>query len=53
VLSTGAIGGLGVINFSPANRFPPWCVVAMVCVITTGKKLPDWSAIVSSSRGTD
>jgi hypothetical protein len=35
------------------GQIPPWCVVAMVCVITTGKKLPDWSAIVSSSRGTD
>jgi hypothetical protein len=35
------------------GQIPPWCVVAMVCVITTGKKLPDWSAIVSSSRGTN
>jgi hypothetical protein len=27
VLSTGAIGGLGVIYFWPANRFPPWAMV--------------------------
>jgi hypothetical protein len=33
------------------RQFPAWCVVAIVCVITTGKKLPDWSALVSSSRG--
>jgi hypothetical protein len=35
------------------GQLPLWCVVAMFCVIITGKKLSERSALVSSLRRTD
>jgi hypothetical protein len=35
------------------GQLPPWYVAAIVCVIAIGKKLPECSALVSSSCGTN